>query len=161
MLPLRVEEPPLEFVWADEPRLDSVAPPEPEPARRRVRRAEGGYDLRGTVSFYSALLRRREPPLRHPTIARVELSAGEARRGGIFTVEVPGSGGRTVAVTIPGGVWDGQVLRVADEPGEPELDVVVGVAKRHRDALPVRLLAAAGLLYAIGMLLILLDHSPF
>ena len=65
-----------------------------------------------------------------------------------------------MAVDDPRRRRDGQVLRVADEPGEPELDVVVEVEKRRRDGLLVRLLAAAGLLYAVGMLLVLLDHSP-
>jgi DnaJ-class molecular chaperone len=125
------------------------------PRRRFAPRRDQGLDLSGIVSFYSWLAskRARERAGAEPVALELELTFGEAIRGGRYAVE---AGGRSLTVDVPVGTEQGDVLTVVDEGGGMPVQVVVSLRRRRGTGRIVQAVAVLGIVYALGLLVLVL-----
>ena len=111
-------------------------------------RADGGFGFGGDVDLDDLLGglfggrggRGRGPVPGADQEARIELTVEDAYRGGRRSITLPGpGGGRSIDVTIPAGVTDGQRIRLAGQGGQGsdgarpgDLYLVVSIAAHPR-----------------------------
>lgn len=125
------------------------------PRRRFAPRRDPGLDLSGIVSFYAWLASKRARERAHTGVAapQLELTFGEAIRGGRYAVDV---GGRTLLVHVPVGTEAGDLLPAVDERGETPVQVVIAVRRRRGTGRLVQAAAVLGIAYAVGLLVLVL-----
>lgn len=127
------------------------------PRRRFAPRRDPEHDLSGIVSFYAWLAskRARARAEAEVALAELELTFGEAIRGGRYAVQ---AGGRALSVEVPIGTEQGDVLTVVDDQSGLPVQVRVTVRRRRGTGRLVQAAAVFGIVYALVLLVLVLTR---